>query len=485
MALSRELQRRMSHGANATVVTFCVLGILFLLYGVADRNRVRIDFSMDAVAGLQNDTLHKLTLIDSGEASLRITAFSAQQGKRDTYFKNRALKDLLAEIDYATTTVQCEYIDFDRDRLTAESMGVNAYGTVVVQHGEDRVDIKDRALFRRRGQGDAQRLEFLGESAIAQAVGTLLNEQVRPIYVLTGHGELSNQSASTDSLSLLGGLLEREGYTLRALDLLRDQTESARPQVPDDAAALLIARPKVPITTTEAEAIEQFAANGGGLIVMVDVSSPVPDAVARLGLEVPEGFVMDTLRVFPYDDRPVGVYPRHPITTDLSEDGLVTVVAHVAPLRKATPEQPDVQLQSLLRTSRKGWIERGGEIQNGAAIFEQEHDVAGTIDMAFAAQRLNANGQPSGARAVVVGDAEAFTNALINEGPGNATFAVNAFRWVIGDDDRLTTVGRPTRVRNVTLTEKDAKLLRWVSLGLGPTVIMLLGIAVGLTRRGR
>jgi hypothetical protein len=452
----------MSHGMNAVVVTICVLAILALLYGLADRNRVRIDFSMDSAAGLQGDTLHKLELVERDEAPLHITAFSAQQGKRDTYFKNRALRDLLAEVDYATSDVKCQYVDFDRDRLTAESMGVNAYGTLVLQHGEDRIDIKDRALFRRRGKGDTQRLEFLGEAAIAQALGQLLSEQIRPLYVLTGHGELSVESPSIDSLGQLASLLEREGYTLKTLDLLRDRTEDAAPRIPNDAAALLIARPKV-----------------------LDVGSTVPQAVTRMGIEVPEGFVMDTLRVFPFDDRPVGVYARHPITADLSEDGLVTVVAHVAPLRKPEGVENDVLLQSLLRTSRKGWIERGGALESGAAVFEPAFDLAGTIDMAFAAQRSDANGQPVGARAVVVGDAEAFTNALLLEGPGNATFAVNAFRWVVGDDDRLTIVGRPTRVRNVTLTERDARLLRWVSLGLGPTLILLLGAAVWVGRRGR
>jgi hypothetical protein len=475
----------MSHGMNAVVVTICVLAILALLYGLADRNRVRIDFSMDSAAGLQGDTLHKLELVERDEAPLHITAFSAQQGKRDTYFKNRALRDLLAEVDYATSDVKCQYVDFDRDRLTAESMGVNAYGTLVLQHGEDRIDIKDRALFRRRGKGDTQRLEFLGEAAIAQALGQLLSEQIRPLYVLTGHGELSVESPSIDSLGQLASLLEREGYTLKTLDLLRDRTEDAAPRIPNDAAALLIARPKVPLTDSENDAIETFVAGGGGLVVLLDVGSTVPQAVTRMGIEVPEGFVMDTLRVFPFDDRPVGVYARHPITADLSEDGLVTVVAHVAPLRKPEGVENDVLLQSLLRTSRKGWIERGGALESGAAVFEPAFDLAGTIDMAFAAQRSGANGQPVGARAVVVGDAEAFTNALLLEGPGNATFAVNAFRWVVGDDDRLTIVGRPTRVRNVTLTERDARLLRWVSLGLGPTLILLLGAAVWVGRRGR
>jgi hypothetical protein len=485
MAMTRELRRRLSHGGNAAIVTFCVLAMLVLVYRTADKHRVRLDLSLDTTSGLQTDTLHKLKLIESGADPLTITAFSAQQGKRDAYFKNRALKDLLDEIDFATKDVRCRFIDFDRDRLTAESLGVKAYGTVIVQHGEDRLDIKDRALFRRRGSGKNQRLEFLGEAAVAQALGQLLSERVRPIYALTGHGELDFDSSEPDGLSVLGELLAREGYALRALDLLRDSESGGAPQVPADAAAILLARPSVPLTETENRALEAFVSNGGAIVAMLDVGSVVPQIVRRLGIDVPNGYVMDKLRVFPYDDRPVGRYKRHPINTDLSEDELVTVFAHVAPLtiRKDAPKS--VRLMPLLTTSRDGWIERGGSLQRGSPIFDAGVDVGGKINMAIAAQGLDDKGRETGGRFVVLGDAEVLTNSLIGEGPGNATFGVNVFRWAIGDDERLSVVGRPTRVRNVTLTEKDAKLLRWVTLALGPGLVILLGTAVWVGRRGR
>jgi ABC-type uncharacterized transport system involved in gliding motility auxiliary subunit len=88
-----------------------------------------------------------------------------------------------------------------------------------------------------------------------------------------------------------------------------------------------------------------------------------------------------------------------------------------------------------------------------------------------------------------MGDADFFTNAIVGEAPGNAVLGVNLIHWLAGDDRRLGvtvgTVGRATKVRRLALTEEDLSVLRWISIGLMPLVIFLLGIATWLSRRGR
>jgi len=198
---------------------------------------------------------------------------------------------------------------------------------------------------------------------------------------------------------------------------------------------------------------------------------------------------MDRVRIFPFDDRPVPVYRPHPITEDLSEERLVTVLAHVAPLKAADPPPPGARAVPLLRTSRDGWIDLGGALDRGAAVREPEIDVAGPVDMAFAVSAPPGQGLvragPREGRVVVVGDADCVTNALLQEGPGNASFFVNAMRWLVGDDSRLSVVGRPTAVRRLALTEEDTAVIRWVALALLPLLIVVVGAAVWASRRGR
>jgi len=91
----------------------------------------------------------------------------------------------------------------------------------------------------------------------------------------------------------------------------------------------------------------------------------------------------------------------------------------------------------------------------------------------------------STARIVVLGDSDVIGNGLLTEGPGNTTFAVNCLRWLVGDDARLSVVGRPQAVRRLTLSSDDLAALRWVVIGLGPMLAVILGAAVWTTRRGR
>ncbi len=488
--MKRSLKRRLSYGFNATLVTVMVVALVVVIYGVADRHRARWDLTEESANVLQRDTIHKIELLDVAGEAVSITGFTHQAGKKDTYFKNRELKDLLEEIEYGSQVIDVRWIDFDRERLTAEALGVRDYGMVVVQRGQQRVDLRSRDLFRNRGKGADRELVFLGEAALNQAFSQLMTDAKRVVYALQGHGEPNPESTDPGGMSSLVELLEQEHYELETLDLVRDRDDPlAAPAVPDDASAVLIARPRAALSEPEHLAIVDYLARGGALMLMLDVGQPTPAVLPRLGVELQEGYVMDQLRVFPYDDRPVPVYRSHAITEDLLEERLVTVMAHVAPLALIDPAPQGVRAANLLRTSRQGWIDRGGALERGAAVYEPELDVEGPVDMAYAielgpGQGVVKAGMPIG-RVVVVGDGDMVLNALVADGPGNASFLVNSFRWLLRDDARLSVVGRPTTVRKLALTEQDTAMIRWVALALMPMLIMMLGFAVWAGRRGR
>ncbi len=487
--MRRSLRRRLSYGSNATLVTLLVVALVVLLYGLADRHRTRWDLSAEGANELPADMRHKLDLLDRDGRAVTVTAFTAQAGKKDSYFKNRALKDLLEEIDLRSNVVETHLVDFDRERLTAEALGVRDYATVVIQRGDERVDIRQRDLFRNQGKGADRSVAFLGEGAFNAALSQLMSSTRRVVYTLRGHGELDPEDAGPGGLSALQEALEQEHYDLEPLDLVRDTEPGLPPHVPDDAAAVLLARPRATLTDTEQDALGVWFSSGGRLLVLLDVGLPVPRIVDTLGLIRPEGYVMDRVRIFPFDDRPVPVYRPHAITEDLSEERLVTVLAHVAPLRASDPAPAGVRPVPLLRTSRDGWIDLGGALDRGSAVYEPGLDTEGPVDMAWAVtaapgQGLVRAGRPEG-RAVVVGDADCATTSLFQEGPGNASFFVNAMRWLVGDDARLSVVGRPTAVRRLALTEEDTTAIRWVALALMPLLIVIAGAAVWASRRGR
>jgi len=490
MALSRAIQRRLAHGGNATLVTVMVVIIVGLLFGVADRKRVRWDLSSEGGNELLQDTINKLELLDTSGVEVEVIAFSAQAGHKDAYFKNRALKDLLDQLDYRSDVVKVRFVDFDRERLTAEALSVREYGHLVIKQGDKRVDVKDRQLFRRVGRGAEARLEFLGEAAFSRGAAQLLSDKRRIIYTLRGHGEVDAEDSGPGGLSGLVDLLDQENYELKALDLFRDIASNEAPLIPLDAAGLLIARPAVALTPPEEDAVVAYLASGKPLMVWVDTNRPTPGILDRLQVSVADGMVMDKYLVFPYPDRPIPKYRNHAVTKDLSATYMPTVMASVAPLVAADPPPEWASYSAILETSRQGWIDRGGSLVRGAATYEPGVDEEGPATMAYAIEiKPDAAGPVTPGkrvgRVIVVGDAEFATNAILEEGPGNATFLVNAFRWMLWDDSRLSVIGKPTRVRRLALTDQDKGMLRWLTLGLMPLVTVLAGAGVWASRRGR
>lgn len=483
-------RRLLTYGSNATLVTFMVIAVIVLVYALADQLRARVDLSEGARNTLLPETLAKLALLDADGIPVEITAFTAQSGKPEAYFKNRTMKDLLQEIDRNSSVVTWRQVDFDKERLTAERLGVTQYGHVVIQRGSDRVDIKDRELFKRKGKVSDNQWNFLGESALDRAFAQVLTPRRRVVYVLRGHGELEVDEQGPDGLSALAEALDQERFDVEELDLMRTGREGEAPEVPEDAALVFVARPQASLTAQEEDLLLGWLGRGGPILFAVDVGLPEPALLGRLGISVADGLVLDRELLFPYRDRPLPRYKSHPIVDELRDDGLTLVLAAAAPVAAVDPAPNGVRPTPVLVTSRDGWIERGGGLTDGMARYEPDIDGAGPVNYAVALDitsesGLVRKGKPP-ARVLVVGDGDLFTNALLDEGPGNAAFAVNAVHWLAGQDERLAVkVRRTDEVRRLALTEQEAGTLRWVSLALLPGLVTVLGTLRWWTRRGR
>jgi hypothetical protein len=484
--MSTARSRRVAAGANATMTSVLVVVALGFVYLLADAYRVRVDLSVDQSSVLAPETLQKLATLDKGPP-VTLTAFSSQQGRPDAALKDRQLRDFLQALDERSTAIDAAWVEFDRDRLTAERLGVAEYGTVVLQRGDQRVDISDRELFRRVGTGADKRLEFLGEASVGRAFAQVLADRKRIVYALVGHGEPDVEGRDPGGLAEFARLLGQDDIALKTLDLVRDGAPGAPPRIPDDASALAILGARTALPAAEEDVILGAMSRGLPLLVTADVGWPAPGVLARLGVGILDGFVLDPMLVFPFPDRPVPRYRPHPITTDLSAQSLVTVMSRVAPVQPAVPAREGVRVTTLLETGRDGWIERGGALVNGTARYEPDLDGAGPVAMAVAIEIDPSSGlvtQGTG-RVLVVGDTDLLTNSLLAEGPGNPTFVANAVRWLIGDEAALSLVGRPQGARRLALTQEDLDRLRWISLGVGPVLAALLGLGAWALRRGR
>jgi hypothetical protein len=490
MALNQSWRRRLTYGSNASVVTVVGLAVMALLYVAAMESRVRWDFTEEGRNTLSPDMQAKLALLDADGETVQITAFTAQRGHEDASVKNAALGDLLQELGTQSTTVDWRLVDFDRERLTAERLGVSEYSHVVVQRGQGRVDIRARDLFRRMGSGDQRRVAFMGETAFARAFSQLHTPKRRVVYVLAGHGERDSEDRGPSGMSDFADALDIERYEVEPLNLLAAVSGGSVPVVPEDAAVVLVAGASAKLASHETDALISFASRGGGLMFAVDPDRETPELLVRLGVGIQGGVATDQKVMFPFWDRPIPVIRKHGVTEGLMASNLAPVLAHVAPLSLADPLPTGVKGSSILVTSRRGWVERGGELVAGAPRFDEGVDGVGPVDMAVALELRPGSdwvraGKPP-ARVLVVGDSDFLGNHLFSDGPGNSTLALDSVHWLAGADLRVASVGaRRQKVRRLAISKNELETLRWVSLGVLPVLVGLFGFAVRFGRRGR
>lgn len=475
--------RRLATGVNAVLVAALVLAAVAVAVELAERRAVRVDLSADALATLDPDTVAALDLLDERDAAVVVTAFSAQAKDAEAWVKDRMMRDFLATLAHASPRVTTSFVDFDRDRLTAERLGVDRYGTVVIEGRADRVDVIDRELFKARGKKGERDVTFVGESAVAAGIRQVMADRGRTLYLLSGHGEAEIWDRGLGELKALAARVDDQGWTARTIDLQRDAAPGTAPAVPTDAAAVLLLGPKAPLAAVEAEALRAFLGRGGSVGLFVEPGAPAPTLLDDLGVAVPDGIVLDPVSQFPHVDRPLLQYGRHEITTVLLEDAVPTVVSVAAPL--ALSARDGVAGGTLLQTSRRGWVERGTE---QPATYTAGVDGEGPVTVAAAltvARPVAWMGQGKTGRVVVAGDVDLLRDELLEDSPGNATFVTNALRWLVRTDERMARVGRPARVRRLELGEARLDVVRWLLLGLMPALAVVGGLAVAFARRDR
>lgn len=476
------LQRRLATGANATIVGVVVVVVVGLVVDLSARFRGRIDLSADGVATLQADTSAALDLVDAADGPVEIIATTHNPRQKDSRYKDRRMKDLLREMELRSGNVATQIVDLDRDRQLAEALEISAYGSLVVKHGGQRVDFKDREVFRRLGapsEDGTPNLDFRGEALIARGMQQVLSGEARQVYVITGHGEPSVKDPEGRGLAEFADLMARQGWDVEPLDLLRDR-DSGAPEVPDDADAVLLVAPTTTLDPSEALALTGYVRRGGSLGLWLEPGRPVPDLVGELGVTVPTGVAYDRPSLVPFDDWWLPQLGRHPIVDELAAEDIKVVFAHGVALRHAS--RPGIDTSVLLRSTRRGWLEVVPE--RPPADLDPGVDEAGPVDVGLAMElSAEADGIDRPARILLLGDADGITSELMGR-LGNPTFAINGVRWLLRDD-RMTLVGQPGRLRRVSASPEALSRIGWLVIGVWPLLVVLVGGIVWWLRRGR
>lgn len=493
---------RAASGLNAVVASLVFLGICMVAYAFAQSWDASWDLTQEGRRELSPQTVQVLRGMTR---EVQVICFFLEVDDELIYVAKKKTMQFLERCQQYTGLLKVELLDpqVARTRLE-EGMGIthaSPQGTVVLKSGTRQKVITL--------SGGSPRLE---ERDFTNALVNVLRDARPKVYFLKGHQERSIAEKDPEAgASMLKQLLEGEAYETAELNI-----ELAMPEVPKDCGVLVINNPKTDLHPQEMNAIDDYLAHGGRLLVLLNPWRGIeygltgqetlrPWLEQRFDVVVGNDIIIDDQRENPIEvelstsEAPFsntdagfmayqGAFLReHPITQGFDQTMLLFTARSVQAKKREEPRE-DVLVSELLRCGTAYWAESGVAklFETGQAkreLGEQE----GPIPLACAAtapapESDRDAGESGHCRLVVVGDGDLSANSLLAV-PGNFNFVLNLFAWLTESEDLIAI--RPTGKEDpaLVLTQDERRAVVWVSSLLTVQLVVLGGLAAHFVRR--
>lgn len=445
-------RRQTKHGGNAFVLTLAVIGILVIVNLFIYNNNVSWDLTADKENSLTKETLDVLNNLDLTVNAKAFYSSDTSTAAAETLFENFR-RNAAGKFDY-------EFIDPYNDPVAANQANISVNATTVLSADDQ-----------------TQMITSLTEENLINAIVKLQNPEQSAVYVLTGHGEEDFFTSSDYSLVELENLMEAKNYQVSTLNLV------SSPSIPEDAKAIFIAAPQIPLSQDEVDLLSGFMANGGSLILLSEPEfltegAGEDDALKTYlqdnwGLTMGNDLVIDP-SINPMNYAVADQYGVHPITDAVNNYTTFFPTAHSLAVEAVT----DVTFDELVLTTAQSWAETNIEGLYNNEAEQDEADLSGPVTIAVALENTS-----TGARVVVVGDSDFATDTFITA-YGNLDFAIAMVDWATANENLINlSVGETTT--RVLVPPTNATKLGIILGGLVgiPLIIAAAGIAIAIQRK--
>ncbi|MDP1664426.1 MAG: Gldg family protein [Methylobacter sp.] len=362
------------------------------------------------------------------------------------------------------------FIDPDSQPDKTRELNIEAAGAIIVEY-----------------QGRTEKLNFIDESSLTNALLQLANADERWVTFLTGHGERTPDGIANFDLGQFGKELDRRKIKAQTINL------ATIPAIPDNSALLVITAPAVPLMAGEIELIKRYIQQGGNLLLLTDPGNRHLDALQRLtGLrQLPGTLVDSSSKLYGINDPSFVLasdYLPHPIT-----QGFQTITVYPVASALEISEETDFQPVVLLKSAIKSWTETGPIA--GKILFDADgNEKQGPLAFAYALTRdLNKNpstssGQVQGKtfeqRIVVVGDGDFLSNAYLGN-VGNLDMGLRIVNWLIHDDRFIDIPAKIATDKSLQLSQISVAVIGFGFLVAIPLLLMATGFYIWRKRKQR
>ncbi len=505
---------RWTRGSSLAVAVVAAALLFALVNYFGAKYWTRWDWTAGHLYTLSSQTRH---VLESLERDVRIVSFLTEG--------NRVSPDVVEEIRTLLTAYQgvnparvdIEWVDWQRDPLRAQQLlselGIDplrdSLDVIVVESGERRRQVRLDELVEfdpSAGMGGPPPVRAItAEGALTAAVVAVTRQEKPRVLFATGHGELPLRDVRGAGLSRLAGALEKTDVAVEEWNALGAES------VPEGTDLVVVAGPRTPWLEAERRALADFLAGGGRVLLLLDpvferagggrfVASGLEELLAAWGLEVHDDVVIDPDHGLPFFgpetfwEEPI---PLHPVTSPLSGRPVLFLLARS--LGKKAELPGGVVLHDLVETTANAWGET--DLLSEGGPRRDEGDRKGPLLLAVAGEKtrlaspeeaIPGNGKgdeekddpgpgeegtsaPPGARLLVIGDADIFSNAGIDQA-SNRAFALNAIGWLLADEGQLGIPPKERTLARLFLTEEQL----WTLFAIVVIGLPGLGIGAGL-----
>jgi ABC-type uncharacterized transport system involved in gliding motility auxiliary subunit len=457
--------RQAKYGSNALILLITFLGILIVLNYLVYNNSKRWDLTED-----KSNTLAKETVDVLKSLPTKIVAKAFFTTNSSVASSKQSAQNLLDQyVNDGGGKFQYEFIDPNKDPVSAQEAGITADGTIVLYMGSSK-----------------QSAASISETDLTGAMVRLMNPGSHVIYFLTGHGEYPITGGADQSYTQLATTLQSKNYKVATLNLL------AVLQVPQDASVIIVDGPKKPLTDAEVSQLDSYIKNGGSVVVMEDPvietqfgdsADPLASDLSKTyGIDLGNNVVIDAYGYQAYQSALFAVgdqYPTHAITSKMGT--MVTGFQTARSVSSNSTIGTDYIKTQLILTVDQSWGETDmASIQNNSIAYDKGVDLAGPVSLAVAAE-----GSSNNTRLVVFGDSDFATNTYYGF-YGNSDMIINSIDWAAKQENLISLTPKTSIQRS--LVQPKAYTMNLILLGVLvvlPGMVLVAGVGSWVARRRR
>ncbi len=502
--LSRASMIRAQRFESRRVMAAVVAGIALALAAVygslftftAEKLELSVDYSYFRTAKPSESTRRMITTLSEPLKVLLFFPPMNEVGKKVEQYMQQLGKD--------NELFSYEVYDRLLHPELAEDNKVRKDGVIVLLRGETRENLEIGVELGRA----AHKLKTLDgefQKALLQAV-----RSKRTAYLTVGHGEMNETTDSREgrTTKMLQRHLESLNYRVKNLGL----ADGLAREVPDDATIVMVLGPSKPFLPEEIETLERYADGGGHLLLALDPDGNVDlDPLARVvGLKWRKGKVAHDQHFVPRRRNPsdkVNViakrFSSHAAVSTLSKlsaRGAAVLLPGAAALEKRDDAPPKLAVDFAIKSRPQSYIDLDGSFgfDEGtekrsvynlvAAVSKPAEGPAAELELPAdeepdpksPQQPKEADAGPAEMRAFVIGDVDAFSDAVLGYAQTNVLLVLEAVRWLGGEESFSGQIESEEDIRIVQTKTADQVWFYLAIIGV-PSAVLAIGLL--LTRR--